>query len=104
MRHPGDTQETQEAPRRHPGGTQEAPRRPENATGVLEAKCAKFIVFFSAKVSVRPLSRRRERRELRCYCACAQKLADVGVKIAGQPKPNTEDTPPEPLHQRLFGE
>ena len=46
MRHPGDTQETQEAPRRHPGGTQEqpggtqeAPRGTQEPRDILETEC-----------------------------------------------------------------
>ena len=35
-----------EAPRGTPGGTQEAPRAPQEARGVLEAKCVKTYVFF----------------------------------------------------------
>ena len=38
------------------------------------------------------------------YRACAQDFAVGGAKIVEQGIPNTEDTPPEPLQQRLFGE
>jgi len=36
--------------------------------------------------------------------ACAQNLVGTWAQIAHRPIPNTEDTPPEPLQQRLFGE
>ena len=38
------------------------------------------------------------------YCACAQDFAVTWARKARQQIPNTEDTPPEPLQQRLFGE
>ena len=38
------------------------------------------------------------------YCACAQEFAVGGAKMGDRGMPNTEDTPPGPLQQRLFEE
>ena len=38
------------------------------------------------------------------YRTCAQEFANAVAKIAEHRIPNTEDTPPEPQQQRLFGE
>ena len=38
------------------------------------------------------------------YRACAQEFANGGAKITARGIPNTEDTPPEALQQRLFVE
>ena len=51
---PGGTQ-------RHPSGTQETPRAPRRPEAALEAKCAKTIMFFSAKVARPSVSRKRQR-------------------------------------------
>ena len=46
---------------RHPGGTQEAPRASGRLEAALEAKCAKTMLFFAAKVARPTVSSRRER-------------------------------------------
>jgi len=84
------------APRR-PGGTQKA-------KDILETECV-----FSYEPAHRSDASDHFRVDgsdvtITVHCACAQEFADVRVKIAGNPIPNTEDTPPEPLQQRLFGE
>jgi len=38
------------------------------------------------------------------YHACAQDLANRGAEIGVELIPNTEDTLPKPLHQKLFVE
>ena len=84
------------APRR-PGGTQKA-------KDILETECV--FSYAPAHKSDASDHFRVDGSDvtITVHCACAQEFADVRVKIAGNPIPNTEDTPPEPLQQRLFGE
>ena len=87
----------QEAPRRHPGGTQEA-------KDILETECV--FSYAPAHKSDASDHFRVDGSDvtITAYCACAQKIANAGAEIADQQIPNTADTPPEPLQQRLFGE
>jgi len=110
--HPG----TQEAPRRHPGSTQEAPRwtheaprrhqvprRHQEAKDILETEC----VFSYAPARKSDASDHFHVHgsdvTITVYRACAQNLVSAWPQKAELGIPNTEDTPPEPLQQRLFG-
>ena len=121
-RHPGDTQEasrkhpgdprgtqeaprsSQEAPRRHPKGTQEAPRGTQEPRDILESECV---------ISYAPAHKSDATDHFRVHgsdvtitksAACAQDFVNAWAQKAAHTIPNTEDTPPEPLQQRLFGE
>ena len=97
-RHP---EGTQEAPRRHPGGTQEPPRRPE--TTRRQNRCF-YICFFQQKCASDHFCIDGSDVTITVYRACAQDLVMAWASKADHTIPNTEDTPPEPLQQRLFGE
>ena len=100
-RHSGGTQE---APRQHPGGTQVDPGGTQEARDILETECV--FSYAPAHKSDGGDHFRVDGSDvtITVYCACAQEFAGVRAKIAVQSIPNTEDTPPEPLQQRLFGE
>jgi len=103
-KHPGVTQD---AYKRHPGGSRRhpgGPRRIQEARDILEPEYA---------FSYAPAHKSEVGDHLRVdgsdvtitvYRACAQKITNVRVKIAGNPVPTTEDTPPEAPQQRLVGE
>jgi len=93
-KHPGGTKE---APRKHPGGTQEA-------RDILETECV-----FSCAPARKSNGGDHFRVDgsdvtVTVYRACTQELTVGGANIAVHQIPNTEDTPPEPLQQGLFGE
>jgi hypothetical protein len=87
----------QEAPRRHPGGTQEA-------RDILETECVFSCVPAHKSDASDHFRVDGSDVTITVYCACAQEFAIGGAKIADRGIPNTEDTPPEPLQHRLFGE
>jgi len=106
--HPGSTQE---APRRHPGGTQETPRGTQRHPGGTQE--ARDILESECVISYAPAHKSDGGEWFRVhgsdvtitvYCACAQDFAGAGTQKAGRWIPKTEDTPPEHLQQRLFGE
>ena len=101
-KHPGGTQEhpggTQEAPRRHPGGSQ-------GTRGVFDAKCSKTIEFYCKSDASDQFRVYRSDVTLTVPAACAQKLAPINVESGRTLNTHSQDTPPEPLQQRLlFGE
>ena len=100
-RHPGSTQEapsrTQEAPRRHPGGTQEA-------RDILDTECVFSYAPAHKSDATDHFRVHGSDVTITVYRACAQEFVNAGAKITGSQIPNTEDTLPEPLQQRLFGE
>jgi len=84
------------APRR-PGGTQKA-------KDILERECV-----FSYEPAHKSDASDHFRVDgsdvtITVHCACAQEFADVRAEKAGNPIPNTEDSPSEPLQQILLGE
>jgi len=83
--------------RRHPGGTQEA-------RDFLETECVFSYAPAHKSDAGNHLRVDGSDMTLTVYRACAQEFANVGTKIAAYTIPNTEDTPPEPLQQRLLGE
>jgi len=80
------------------GGTQEA-------RDILEAKSVFSYVLFSAKVMQGTSFTKTGVTQPSPFTAPADKISRTQeATIGDQTSPNTEDTPPEPPQQRLFGE
>ena len=77
---------------------------PDEARDILESKCV--IPYAPAHKSDGGEQFRVHGSDvtITVYRACAQDLVGAWAQKAGRAIPNTEDTPPEPLQQRLFGE
>ena len=96
-RHPGGPRRHPGGPRRHPGGTQEA-------RDILETKCVFSYAPAHKSDATDHFRVHGSDVTITVYRACAQDLVGAWAQKAVKPIPNTEDTPPEPLQQRLFGE
>jgi len=83
--------------RRHPGGS----RRPWTS---WKHNVSKPLCFFSQSGGGDHFRVHGSDVTITKSAACAQDLSGVGASKAESSIRNTEDTPPEPLQQRLFGE
>ncbi len=103
-RHPEAPRRHPEAPRRHLGGTQKHPGGTQEARGILEAKCVKTCVFFSAKVARATIScERGEGDPHRLRCLCTKVGRHSAADLVRSHRDLTLDRE-NPYSRELFGE
>ena len=98
---------TQEAPRWHPGSTQEhpgAPRRHPEGQRYLGDRMCVFVSPAHESDAGNHFRVDGSDVTITVYRGCAQEFTVRGAKSAGHVIPHTEDTPLEPLQQKLLGE